>query len=84
MTVPSLDKAKERMQEAAAQQAYWDEHYDEVLAKYRDQFVAVKDGAVVGAEPDLAQLMLVLSTKRIDIRDTWVRYVTEDHSKLLL
>ncbi|MDE3096019.1 MAG: hypothetical protein KGK07_08460 [Chloroflexota bacterium] len=84
MTAPSLEQAKERMLEAAEEQEYWDRHYDEVLAKYPDQFVAVKDGVVVGAESDLAQLIFVLSTRHIDIRDTWVRFVTEDHSKLLL
>ena len=84
MTVPSLERAKLRMIEAEEQQRFWDSHYDELLSRYRDQFVAVKDREIVRAEPDLAQLILVLSTKHIDIRDTWVRFVTEDHSKLFL
>ena len=84
MTMPSLEQAKQRMIEAAEQQEFWDSHYDELLSKYRDQFVAVKDGKIVGADPDLAQLVLVLRVRHIDIRDTWVRFVTEDHSKLIL
>ncbi len=84
MAVPSLEQAKRRMREAEEQQQFWDSHYDELLAKHRDQFVAVKDGRIVGAEADLAQLIRVLSARHIDIRDTWVRFVTEDHSKLIL
>ncbi len=84
MAVPSLEQAKQRMIEAEEQQKFWDSHYDELLSNYRDQFVAVTDGQVVGAEPDLAQLILMLSVKHIDIRDTSVRCVTEDHSKLIL
>lgn len=84
MTVPSLEKAREGMKAAEVEQAYWDDNFDEVIAKYRDHFVAVKDGQVLAAEDDLSQLILLLSSKNVDIRDTWVRFVTEDHSKMLL
>lgn len=84
MTMPSLEQAKQRMIEAEEQQEFWNSLYDELLSNYCDQFVAVRNGEIVGAEPDLAQLIRTLSARGIDIRDTWVRFVTEDHSKLIL
>ncbi|MHB8375465.1 MAG: DUF5678 domain-containing protein [Dehalococcoidia bacterium] len=84
MASPSLERVREGLEAAQAEQEYWNQHYGELLAKYAEQFVAVKDGEVVAAEDDLGQLILVLSTKNIDIRDMWVRFVTADASKLLL
>ncbi len=84
MAMPSLDQARQSMREAAEQQDFWDSHYDALLSEHRDQFVAVQGGRIVAADADLAQLIRVLSARHIHIRDTWVRFVTEDHSKLIL
>ena len=84
MTVPSVASAREGLRAAEVEQAFWDEHYREFLTKYPEQFVAVKDREVVAAAADLSQLILILSTREIDVRETWVRYLTDDPTKLLL
>lgn len=84
MTTPSLEQAKQELMEAAEQLKFWNSHYDELLSTYPDQFVAMKDGQIVGAEPDLLRLIAVLGSKHIDIRDTRVRFITADYSKLIL
>ncbi len=84
MTMPSVASADESRKAAEVEQAFWDEHYGDFVTKYREQFVAVQNGKVVAAAADLSQLILILSTKNIDVRQTWVRYLTDDPTKLLL
>ena len=84
MTTPSLEQARREILKAADEQAFWDEHAEELLASYRDRFVAARNGKIVASDRDLSTLMLLLNSQGIDIRDTWLRYITEDHSKLLL
>ena len=84
MTIPSLERVREGLEAAQAEHEYWNLHYRELLTKYAEQFVAVKDGEVVGAADDLGQLILALSARKVDIRDTWVRFVTADAAKLLV
>ena len=86
MTVPtpSLEDARRALIEAEAQQAFWQAHSGELLQKYPDQFVAVKDGAVVATSPDLLKLVEILETKELDVRDVWIRFMTADPRRLIL
>lgn len=84
MTAPSVASAREGLRAAEVEQAFWDEHYREFLAEYPEQFVAVQDREVVAVAADLSQLILLLSNQSIEVRDTWVRYLTDDPTKLLL
>ena len=84
MTMPSIEQAKEALRDAEKEDAYWAEHFEDLLANYRDQLVAVKDGVVVAAAHDLFELVRALEEKQIDIGDTWVEYITDDYTKYLL
>jgi hypothetical protein len=84
MIMPSVSDAHEGRRAAEVEQAFWDEHYRDFVARYAEQFVAAKDGEVVAVARDLTQLILMLSAKNIDVRDTWVRYITDNPKKLLL
>ncbi len=84
MTFPSLDTAREVMDAAEARARFWHEHYGELLADYAEKFVAVQDGQVVAAQDNLSALILVLSVDGIDIRNTWVRFITAIPNNMLL
>ncbi len=84
MTIPSLDRAHEGLLAAEEEAAFWKAHHEEFLAKYPEQFVAVRDGTVVGVAPDLYQLIARLAVAGIEPPMVWVRFITEHPSNLLL
>jgi hypothetical protein len=74
-TVPSLEGARRAFDEAEAQDAFWEAHILELMEKYPDQFVAVRDGVVVATSPDLLVLLDALKAKGLGARDACVRYM---------
>ena len=84
--VPSLDspEVEAAWQAAAAEQAFWETHYGELLERYPDQFVAVSDGVVIATNPDLQQLIQDLEHRGIEPRRIWVRFVTADPHRIML
>lgn len=51
--IPGLEEAREAWEEADHEQNFWRDHYSELLQQYPDQFVAVREGAVIAANPEL-------------------------------
>jgi hypothetical protein len=85
MSAPTLADTDPRMDEARQIREFWAQHHDELLAVYPEQFVAVKDGEVVAANPDLAMLVYELRDKRLDPRkDVLIEFITARASTLLL
>lgn len=85
MSVAPAVVPRPSIQDAAAIQQYWDEHYAELLAQFPEQFVAVKDGAVIASHRDLAMLIYVLRDRGMDVRtDVAIEFVTSRADRLQL
>ncbi len=71
--------------EAEEIQQFWNEHHEELLERYPEQFVAVKDGEVVAANADLALLVYELRDMSLDPRtDVAIEFVTATLGSQLL
>jgi hypothetical protein len=71
--------------EAQARQAWWDDHYDELLTRYPDQFVAVMKNEVVAANRDLDELIAELANRHPDTQfDADIEFITAEHGSLVL
>ena len=71
---------------AEQEDALWSVHYDEYLARYPDQFVAVarSDGRLVAAHQDLDALIEVIKKQGLMVRDVWSRYMAATPIRLAL
>jgi len=85
MGVPQLDRTFPDLKEAESIQRFWEVHYDDLLKRYPEQFVAVRDDKVVAANPDLALLIYHLRDMGLDARaDVAIEFVTARAKSLLL
>ncbi|MGD9935012.1 MAG: hypothetical protein AB7T37_15045 [Dehalococcoidia bacterium] len=76
---------RQSFQEAECIQAYWTAHYQELLAEYPEEFVAVRDGVVVGHDVELAALYYDLAEKGLNAaEDVAIEYVSANRGMLLL
>ena len=82
-TTPDIEGIHKAWEAAAAEDAFWREHYSRLLEQYHDQFVAVHDGHVVATSPDLQQLLRSLDERRLEPRQVWVRFVTADVRRVM-
>ncbi len=73
------------LEESVRIQAFWNDHYQELLAEYPEKFVAVKEGSVVESNDHLAGLVDDLERSGLDIRtDVWIEFITARSASLLL
>ena len=73
------------MEEALETQQFWAEHYDELLTKYPEEFVAVRGGEVVASNPDLAMLFYDLRDRGLNARtDVAIQFISAHCGSLLL
>jgi len=56
------------------------ENFDDLLKKYPDQWIAVKDHRVIASGPDLSELREKLS----DPAHTCIEFVTREHLEMVL
>jgi hypothetical protein len=71
---PSLEEITAKWQEADREQRFWQEHYQEFLSTYPDQFVAVHDGQVVAVSDHLWDLSDSLERLHLKPKDVWVQF----------
>jgi hypothetical protein len=81
--IPSLEEAREAWEAAEHEQDFWRDHYGELLQQYPDQFVAVREGTVVAANPDLQQLLESLKHQGVEPTAVWVRFLATDPRRLM-
>ena len=85
MSVSTLARPEPSFEESKRIHAFWLEHQDEFLARYPEQFVAVKDGNVVAANPDLAMLFYELRDLGLNARtDVAIQLISSRAASLLL
>ncbi|MGE3268943.1 MAG: hypothetical protein AB7P40_09365 [Chloroflexota bacterium] len=83
MTVaPDLERAREALALAAAEDVFWHDHYTLFLGQHPDQFVAVVNdhrrhdyGNIVAAESDLDRVIDIVKSNGLDLKRAWVRYM---------
>jgi hypothetical protein len=72
-------------EEADRIQKFWEDNYQALLCEYPEHFVAVKDGKVVAADPDLARLFYMLTDLGLDPRTgVAIEFISAHSSALLL
>ena len=81
MSTSSLERAWGR---GEAERRFWEENYDRILERYPEQFVAVRDGEVVAAQPELEALLARLSELGLGAPDVTIEFVTAEPQKLYL
>jgi hypothetical protein len=81
--IPGLEDAREAWDAAEQEQAFWRDHYTELLQQYPDHFVAVRGGAVVATNPDLQLLLKSLKHQGIEPTAVWVRFLATDPRRLM-
>lgn len=84
MLAPSTRRVRSVVKRAEAEEAFWKEHYPGLLERYPEHFVAVYDGKVVYASPELQEIARYLEEKAIPHDKTSLRFVTAKPQYLLL
>jgi hypothetical protein len=86
MAAPNPDPAALRtaLKAAHAEQEYWESHWEEMLTRYPEQFVAVFEGNVVAHGSDLRDLYESVVEAGIDPPSAWVKYITDTPPLLVL
>lgn len=86
MTVSAKEKA--RMTRAwrrfDAEAKALDEHYQEWVKAYPDQFVAVYNGEMVAASPDLETVLRTLAKQGLRPTQVLIRFLAKEPRRLLL
>ncbi len=82
-TSPGLEGLGEAWAAAEAEDAFWREHYSQLLEQFPDQFVAVHDGHVVATSTDLQGLLQSLDERQLEPRQVWMRFVTADVRRVM-
>jgi Family of unknown function (DUF5678) len=74
MVTISREAADAAWRRADEERAFWQAHQREFLERYPDQFVAVKDGAVVAIGADLDELLAGLERRELEPVDVWLHF----------
>lgn len=82
--MPNVKDISKAWAAADREEAFWREHFDEYLQKYRDHFVVVHDGEVIASSSDLNEVLGGIQTRGINPRDAWIRFITADTRTMLL
>ena len=75
MEMPTTEEVAAAFAEARREQAFWEEHYQRLVQEYPDQFVAVRDGAVVATGKNLDDLSASIEAAGLGLRQVWSAYM---------
>ena len=70
--------------QAQVEEAFWDQRANDLGRKYANQFVAVFDGEVVAAAPQLQDVLQQLQAQGLDGRRAWLRFMATDPYRFVL
>jgi hypothetical protein len=73
---------KRTFAEGEREQAFWHEHWRELMDQYPEEFVAARDGHVIAHDPDLRRLVASLSDD--DLLGIWLRFVSNTRGSHIL
>lgn len=60
------------------ERAFWRCHYEEYMAAYPEQFVAIKDDRVFMTDVELGSLLDRIEAAGLKPWDTWVRFFSNE------
>lgn len=63
---------------------YFQVHWRELLKRYPEQWVAILDEEIVGANPDYADLLDELKAKRVPLGKVFIQRATDKDELLIL
>ena len=84
MSIPDQVEAEAALKRAEAETAFWEDHHQEYVRKYPDQFVAVHGGEVVATSPDLESLLEQLAARSLSVQSVSTRFVASNRYRYLL
>ena len=74
----------ELWRKAEVERAFWEQHHQELRARYPDQFVAIRNGKIVGSGHDLSGLARDLEARGIKPREVRIQFVAATPQHLVL
>ena len=80
-TIPDHHTGLRRFQQDAD---YFEDHYEELLAQYAGQWIAIYQQQVVGAAVELADLLAALTERGIPVGQTLVEFVADQEELLVV
>ena len=77
MRVSDEESIRAAFAEAEKEAAFWREHYQEFVARYPDQFVAVSraDGRVIVASANLDYVLGFIAGRGLDVQQVWLKFI---------
>lgn len=75
MRIHNLEELKPALERAYIEQAFWEDQADALRKDYPDQFVAIHQGCVIAAGPELETVIEQLKHRGLEIQDIWLRYI---------
>jgi hypothetical protein len=79
-----VSKMQAELQRFKRDTAYYEAHQEELLEQYPEQWVAIYDERVVGADADLHHLLTTIKEKGISPGQALVEYITSKDELLIL
>jgi len=59
-------------------------HYEEIVKKHKNEFVAIEDAKIIAHNPRLDALLKELRKKRKNLNDILIEFVAEKETKFIL
>jgi hypothetical protein len=84
MAHPPLNDLQSLQRQAEAEREFWEEHYQELLTKYSDHFVAVHNGQIIGVKRDLAEITDLIQEGGYEPGPVWTRFVHSARRRWIL
>ena len=79
-----MQELQAQLQRFKRDTAYYEQHREELLEKYPEQWVAIFREKVVGASPDLDQLFDDLESKGVPLGQGLIEYLTRRNEVWIL
>ena len=64
--------------------SWFSSHYNEIVEKYKNEFVAIKDAKIIAHNPRLDALLEELKKKGKNLSEILIEFVTEKGAKFIL
>ena len=79
-----MNQIRAELQRFKKDTAYYEAHYEELLKKYPEQWVAIFNQKVVGASPDYEQLLAELEERGVPTERTLFKHLTQKEDLWIL
>jgi hypothetical protein len=77
-----LDKEFDQLREYEKDFDYFDDNYDELSNKYKNEFIAIKNGYIYHNK-ELEGLLQMLKTNKIDSSHTFIQFIRDKNIRYI-